>query len=42
MPIWGNHFRISVDANESEEDLELRANRRIEALVKYIETIQQP
>ena len=42
MPIWGKHFQVSVDANESQEDLEKRAKLRIEELVKYIETIQQP
>lgn len=42
MPIWGSRYRVPIDAGESKKDVEARARRRINALVEYLRTIQEP
>lgn len=41
MPIWGERYRRRIDDQETAVTIERRARHRIEALVRYIETLQQ-
>lgn len=41
MPVWGDVFQVtSIEASGSDETAEERANRRIQELVAYLETLQ--
>lgn len=40
MPVWGNRYRVYAEPGESKALVERRARRRIEALVRYIQTLQ--
>ena len=42
MPVWGNRYRQSTQSEERTSEIELRARRQINALVRYLETMQQP
>ncbi len=43
MPVWGDVFQVSsVEASGSDETGEERANRKIQELVAYLETLQEP
>lgn len=42
MPVWGHRYRQATESEERSSEIELRARRQINALVKYLETIQQP
>jgi len=43
MPVWGNVFQVSaVEPSGSDETAEERANRKIQELVVYLETLQEP
>ncbi len=42
MPVWGERYRLKINPYENSEITELRARRRIEALVNYLESIQEP
>ncbi len=42
MPIWGARYRMTIDSDESKEEAESRARKRINALVEYLRTIQEP
>ena len=41
MPVWGDGYRISTEPGESLAEIDRRARARIEALVRYLETIQE-
>ena len=41
MPVWGERYRHRADPNESSSTIERRARKRIEALVHYVESLQQ-
>lgn len=41
MPIWGERYSRRIDDQETAATIERRARHRIEALVRYIETLQQ-
>jgi mono/diheme cytochrome c family protein len=41
MPIWGERYRRRTDTQETTATIEQRARKRIEALVRYVETLQQ-
>jgi mono/diheme cytochrome c family protein len=41
MPIWGKRYSRRIDDEETAATIERRARHRIEALVRYIETLQQ-
>jgi mono/diheme cytochrome c family protein len=42
MPVWGNRYRQATQSEERSSEIELRARRQINALVRYLETMQQP
>jgi mono/diheme cytochrome c family protein len=43
MPVWGEVFQVSsVEASGSDETGEERANRKIQELVAFLETLQEP
>lgn len=43
MPVWGDVFQVSsVEASGSDETGEERAHRKIQELVGYLETLQEP
>jgi mono/diheme cytochrome c family protein len=43
MPVWGDVFQVSnLQASGSDETGEERANRKIQELVAYLETLQEP
>lgn len=42
MPVWGERYRLKTSPDESTEIIENRAIRRIEALVNYLASIQEP
>ena len=43
MPVWGEVFQVSsVEASGSDETGEERAHRKIQELVGYLETLQEP
>ncbi len=41
MPIWGHRYRAYKEDDDSAKYTDSRADRRINALVKYIETLQK-
>jgi len=42
MPVWGHRYRQAAEPDERSGEIELRARRQINALVRYLETMQQP
>ena len=40
MPVWGDRYRVSAEANERASQIERRARAQIAALVEYLKTIQ--
>lgn len=40
MPVWGDRYRVSAEANERISEIERRARAQIAALVEYLKTIQ--
>ena len=40
MPVWGDRYRVSAEANERASQIERRARAQIAALVAYLRTIQ--
>ena len=43
MPVWGDVFQVTaVEPSGSDETAEERANRKIQELVVYLETLQEP
>jgi hypothetical protein len=42
MPVWGHRYRQATQSDERSREIELRARRQINALVRYLETMQQP
>ncbi len=41
MPVWGDRYRVVTEAGESAAEVEQRARAQINALVEYLETIQE-
>jgi hypothetical protein len=41
MPVWGDRYRVRLDASERTSEIERRAHAQISALVQYLETIQE-
>ena len=41
MPVWGDRYRVQVDASEPATLIERRARAQISALVEYLRTIQE-
>jgi hypothetical protein len=41
MPVWGNRYRVSVEAGDNPIDIERRAREQIAALVRYLKSIQK-
>jgi hypothetical protein len=41
MPVWGDRYRVLTDASEGAAEVEERARTQINALVDYLETIQE-
>lgn len=41
MPVWGDRYRVATEAGESPKVVELRARAQIDALVQYLEGIQE-
>lgn len=41
MPVWGDRYRVRVDAIERTSEIERRARAQISALVEYLRTIQE-
>jgi mono/diheme cytochrome c family protein len=41
MPVWGDRYRRITEANETSAEIEKRARAQIEALVRYLKTIQE-
>jgi mono/diheme cytochrome c family protein len=41
MPVWGDRYRVRVDASERTAMIERRADTQIAALVQYLRTIQE-
>jgi len=42
MPVWGSRYRQATQSDERSSEIEARARRQINALVRYLETMQQP
>jgi len=42
MPVWGDRYRAAVPGEDEGAEAERIARERIEALVLYIETLQEP
>ena len=40
MPVWGNRYRVRVEAKETDATIERRATEQIDALVRYLRSIQ--
>lgn len=40
MPVWGLRYRIPAEPSENPDDIEKRARTQIDALVKYLISIQ--
>ena len=41
MPVWGDRYRVQVEAIEPATTIERRARAQISALVEYLRTIQE-
>jgi hypothetical protein len=41
MPVWGYRYRQATESDERSSEIELRARRQINALVRYHEPMQQ-
>jgi hypothetical protein len=41
MPVWGDRYRVRVDASERTSEIERRARAQISAMVLYLKTIQE-
>jgi hypothetical protein len=41
MPVWGDRYRVVTEAGEGAAEVEQRARTQINALVDYLETIQE-
>ena len=41
MPVWGDRYRVSGSSDETRSDVERRARAQLQALVRYLETIQR-
>ena len=41
MPVWGDRYRVATEAGESPAEVETRARAQINALVRYLEAIQE-
>ena len=41
MPVWGDRYRVATEAGENPKEVELRARAQIDALVQYLEGIQE-
>ncbi|HUS97623.1 MAG TPA: cytochrome C [Hyphomicrobiaceae bacterium] len=41
MPVWGDRYRASGDPADNKRTIEARARARIQALVRFLEAIQQ-
>jgi hypothetical protein len=41
MPVWGDRYRVRVEANESDTTIEDRALEHLSALVEYLKKIQE-
>jgi hypothetical protein len=41
MPVWGDRYRMRTEANETPAEIDKRARSQIEALVRYLKTIQE-
>ena len=41
MPVWGDRYRVSGSPDETRRDVERRARAQLQALVRYLETIQR-
>lgn len=41
MPVWGDRYRIAAEPDESLREIDSRARTQIQALVEYLETIQE-
>lgn len=41
MPVWGERYRVQVEASEPAATTERRARAQISALVEYLRTIQE-
>lgn len=42
MPVWGERYRTAPDPEDTESTVDMRARAQIDALVRYIESIQEP
>ena len=42
MPVWGERYRRPIADTDIEWDTEQQARSRIEALVDYVESLQEP
>jgi hypothetical protein len=42
MPVWGDRYRVATEGGESPRKVEQRARTQINALVRYLEAIQEP
>lgn len=41
MPVWGYRYRVFGSPDETRRDVERRARAQLQALVRYLETIQR-
>lgn len=41
MPVWGDRYRVRIEANEPTSAINRRARAQISALVEYLRTIQE-
>jgi hypothetical protein len=41
MPVWGDRYRGAAEPGDSPAAVEKRARAQINALVRYLETIQE-
>jgi hypothetical protein len=41
MPVWGDRYRVSAEKGEIPGEIEQRARTQIDALVSYLESIQE-
>lgn len=41
MPVWGDRYRVATESGESPTVVEQRARAQINALVRYLEAIQE-
>jgi hypothetical protein len=41
MPVWGDRYRVAAEGGENPREVEQRARAQINALVRYLEAIQE-